>query len=42
MAPNAAELTGLTLNSGYITQGPRVEELERKFSLYLENLYTLL
>ena len=41
MAPNAAELTGVTLNSGYITQGPRVEELERKFSDYLENPYTL-
>lgn len=30
VAPDAAEKTSATLTSGYITQGPRVEELEGK------------
>ena len=30
MAPEAAERVGETLLSGYVTQGPRVEELEER------------
>ena len=32
VAPDAAEKTAATLTSGYITQGPKVEELERKLA----------
>ena len=41
VAPDAAEQTSKTLNSGYITQGPRVEEFEEKLSAYLQNPYVL-
>ena len=41
IAPNATEITGKTLHSGYITQGPEVDAFERKFKDYLENPYTL-
>jgi len=41
VAPDAAAQTTKTLNSGYITQGPRVEEFEEKMSAYLQNPYTL-
>ena len=41
IAPNATEITGKTLHSGFITQGPKVDAFERKFKDYLENPYTL-
>ena len=41
IAPNATEITGKTLHSGFITQGPKVDAFERKFKHYLENPYTL-
>ena len=41
VAPEAAKETAKTLHSGFITQGPKVEELEIEFSKYLENPYTL-
>jgi hypothetical protein len=41
VAPDAAAQTTKTLNSGYITQGPRVEEFEDKMSAYLQNPYVL-
>jgi dTDP-glucose 4,6-dehydratase len=41
VSPNASDVTGKTLHSGYITQGPRVEEFEKKLEQYLENPYTL-
>ena len=41
VAPEAAKETAKTLHSGFITQGPTVEELEIEFSKYLENPYTL-
>ena len=41
IAPNATEITGKTLHSGFITHGPKVDAFERKFKDYLENPYTL-
>ena len=41
VAPDAAEKTSATLTSGYITQGPRVEELEGKLGEFLQNPNTL-
>ena len=41
VAPDAAEKTSATLTSGYITQGPRVEELEQKLGEFLQNPNTL-
>jgi len=41
VAADAAEQTSKTLNSGYITQGPRVAEFEEKLSAYLQNPYVL-
>ena len=41
VAPDAAEQTSKTLTSGYITQGPRVAELEEKLGEYLQNPYVL-
>ena len=40
-APDAAEKTSATLTSGYITQGPKVEELEQKLGEFLQNPNTL-
>ena len=41
VAPDAAEKTSATLTSGYITQGPKVEELEQKLGEFLQNPHTL-
>ena len=41
VAPDAAEKTAATLTSGYITQGPKVEELEQKLGEFLQNPHTL-
>ena len=41
VAPDAAEKTAATLTSGYITQGPKVEELEQKLGEFLQNPNTL-
>ena len=41
VARDAAEQTSKTLTSGYITQGPRVAELEEKLGEYLQNPYVL-
>ena len=41
VAPDAAEKTSRTLTSGYITQGPKVEEFEKKLCDFLQNPNTL-
>ena len=41
VAPDAPEMTSRTLSSVYITQGPRVEEFEKKLAAYLQNPYVL-
>lgn len=37
MAPTAAEEVGKVLNSGYIGQGPKVEEFEKNLKAFLDN-----
>lgn len=37
MAPTAAEEVGKVLNSGYIGQGPKVEEFEERLAKYLQH-----
>lgn len=37
MSPRAGDLVGSTLNSGYVGQGPRVEEFERAFTDVIES-----
>jgi dTDP-4-amino-4,6-dideoxygalactose transaminase len=39
MAPTAAEEVGKVLNSGYIGQGPKVEEFEKKLRDYFDHDY---
>ena len=41
MAPEASEEVSKVLQSGYITQGPKVEEFEGQMRQYLENEFTL-
>jgi len=41
MAPEASEEVSKVLQSGYITQGPKVEEFEGHMREYLENEFTL-
>ncbi len=41
MSPNAAPEVTKVLNSGYIGQGPKVEEFENQIQNYLEKDYTL-
>lgn len=41
VAPEAAKETAKTLHSGFITQGPKLEELEKEFREYLGNPLTL-
>jgi dTDP-4-amino-4,6-dideoxygalactose transaminase len=41
MAPTAAEEVGKVLNSGYIGQGPKVEEFEKMLKKQLNNDYVL-
>ena len=41
MAPEAPEAVAQVLQSGYITQGPKVEEFEKSMQKFLQNEYTL-
>lgn len=41
MAPEAPEAVAKVLQSGYITQGPKVEEFEKAMQIFLQNEYTL-
>ena len=41
VAPDAAEKTSATLTSGYITQGPKVEELEQIDGIWVPTLMTM-
>jgi dTDP-4-amino-4,6-dideoxygalactose transaminase len=41
MAPTAAEEVGKVLNSGYIGQGPKVEEFEKQLKEYFNHDYVL-
>ena len=41
VSPDAPKMTSETLTSGYITQGPKVEEFEKQLKDYFSNPFVL-